>query len=265
MPVEVIGLSGVPLAGDSVVVVPSEQKAREVAALRLEKQRQAELAKQKEIDGDIFSRLGVAESKQLNIVLKADVQGSVEALRDVLQGLSTPEVQCRVVSSGLGGINSSDVNLAQASQAILIGFNVRADASSREAIERNKIPLNYFSIIYDAVDTVKKLMTGMLDPTFKENIVGLAQVRDVFHSSKFGAVAGCMVIEGTLKRNKPIRVLRDNIVIFEGELESLRRFKDDVNEVRQGMECGIAVKNYNDVRAGDQIEVFERIKVDREL
>jgi translation initiation factor IF-2 len=197
--------------------------------------------------------------------LKADVNGSVEALSDSLTNLSNDEVAVKIVSSGVGGINESDVNLAVASSAVMIGFNVRADASAKRRIEEEGIDLHYYSIIYDVIDEVKQSLSGMLAPEFKEEIVGLAEVRDVFKSPKLGAIAGCMVTEGVIKRNNPIRVLRDNVVIYEGELESLRRFKDDVQEVRSGTECGIGVKNYNDVQAGDQIEVFEQVQVARKL
>jgi translation initiation factor IF-2 len=198
-------------------------------------------------------------------VIKTDVQGSLEALRSSLVDLSNDEVEVKVVYGGVGGINEGDANLALASGAILIGFNVRADATARKLIEEKGIDLHYYSVIYDAIDEVKKSISGMLAPEIKEQIVGLAEVRDVFRSPKFGAIAGCMVIEGYVKRNLPIRVLRNNVVIFEGQLESLRRFKDDVSEVKMGMECGIGVKNYNDVKAGDQIEVFERTEVKRVL
>jgi len=205
------------------------------------------------------------EVNSLNLVLKADVQGSVEAISDALQILSTDEVKVKIVASGVGGINESDVNLAMASNAVMIGFNVRADGSAKRLIDEESVDLHYYSVIYDLIDEVKHAMSGMLAPEFKEVISGLAEVRDVFRSPKIGAIAGCMVIEGTLKRNNPIRVLRENVVIYEGELESLRRFKDDVNEVKQGTECGIGVKNYNDVKVGDQIEVYERVQVARKL
>ena len=198
-------------------------------------------------------------------MIKTDVQGSLEALRESLIKLSSDEVEVKVVYGGVGGINEGDVNLALASGAILIGFNVRADTAARKLIEEKDVDLHYYSVIYQAIDEVKSSINGMLAPEIKENIVGLAAVRDVFRSPKFGAVAGCMVVEGLVKRNLPIRVLRENVVIYEGQLESLRRFKDDVAEVKMGMECGIGVKNYNDVKVGDQIEVFERVEVKREL
>ncbi|MFN4054923.1 MAG: translation initiation factor IF-2, partial [Alishewanella aestuarii] len=214
---------------------------------------------------NMFANMSEGDVSELNIVLKADVQGSVEAITESLMKLSTDEVKVKIVGSGVGGITETDVSLAAASSAIIIGFNVRADGSARKLVEDEGLDLRYYSIIYELLDEVKQAMTGMLAPEFKQQIIGLAQVRDVFRSPKFGAIAGCMVTEGIIKRNAPIRVLRDNVVIYEGELESLRRFKDDVSEVRQGFECGIGVKNYNDVREGDQIEVFETIQVERTL
>lgn len=267
MPVEVLGLSGTPSAGDEVVCVKDEKKAREVALFRQGKFREVRLAKQQaaKLDG-FFDRMGKdGEQASLNIVLKADVQGSVEAITDALNKLTTDEVRVNIVTGGVGGINESDVNLAIASSGIIIGFNVRADAPARQLIEREDVDLHYYSVIYDLLDEVKRSMSGMLSPEIQEQIVGLAEVRDVFRSSKLGAIAGCMVVEGTVKRQLPIRVLRDNVVIFEGELESLRRFKDDVNEVRNGTECGIGVKSYNDIKPGDQIEVFDRVTVSRSL
>lgn len=266
MPVEILGLSGTPEAGDEAIVVPSERKAREVAMFRQGKYREVKLAKQQAAKlENLFSNVGSDKVSTLNIVLKADVQGSVEALVESLQKLSTDEVKVNIVASGAGGINESDVNLALASQAIMIGFNVRADASARKLVESEGVDLHYYSIIYNAIDEVKAALTGMLKPEFKEEIVGLADVREVFRSSKFGTIAGCMVVEGTVKRNNPIRILRDNVVIFEGSLESLKRFKEDANEVRNGMECGIGVKGYNDVKVGDQIEVYETVEVKRTL
>ena len=209
--------------------------------------------------------MATGEIASVNLVIKTDVQGSLEALRGSLVSLSNDEVEVKVIFGGVGGINEGDANLALASGAILIGFNVRADATARKMIEEKNIDLHYYSVIYNAIDEVKKAISGMLAPEIKEQIVGLAEVRDVFKSPKFGAIAGCMVIDGFVKRNLPIRVLRENVVIYEGQLESLRRFKDDASEVKMGMECGIGVKNYNDVRPGDQIEVFERIEIKREL
>ncbi|GMR08472.1 MAG: translation initiation factor IF-2 [Gammaproteobacteria bacterium] len=266
IPAEVLGLSGAPNAGDDVAVVNDERKAREVALFRQGKFREVKLARQQAAKlENMFSQMEEGEVSTLNIMLKADVQGSVEAINDALANLSTDEVKVKVVASGVGGITESDANLALASSAIIVGFNVRADVSARHIIDAEGIELRYYSVIYDLIDTVKMALQGMLKPEFKEEIVGLAEVRDVFRSSQFGSVAGCLVIDGTVKRDNPIRVLRDNTVIFEGELESLRRFKDDVNEVKSGVECGIGVKNYNDIKPGDQIECFERIEIKREL
>lgn len=266
VPVEILGLSGTATAGDSFVVVEDERRARELAALRNNKQRDDRLARQQKNKlENLFTNMGQGEVATLNVVLKSDVQGSAEALQDSLTKLANDEVKVNIVGSGVGGINESDIHLARASDALIIGFNVRADASARRVAEEEEAEIKYFSVIYDVIDTVKAALSGMLSPVVKEQIVGLAEVRDVFKSAKLGAVAGCMVIDGVVKRNNPIRVLRDNVVIYEGELESLRRFKEDVNEVRNGMECGIGVKNYNDVKAKDQIEVFERIEVARTL
>lgn len=266
IPVEILGLSGTPNAGDEAAVVPSERKAREVALFRQAKYRDVKLARQQAAKlENIFSQMEEGKASVLNVVLKADVNGSAEAIVDSLTKLSTDEVKVKIVSSGVGGITESDVNLAAASSAIIIGFNVRADSVAKRLIDEEEIDIHYYSVIYDLIDEVKQAMSGMLAPEFKEVIVGLAEVRDVFRSPKLGAIAGCMVVEGTVKRSNPIRVLRDNVVIYEGELESLRRFKDDANEVKQGTECGIGVKNYNDVKVGDQIEVYERVEVAREL
>jgi len=266
IPVEILGLSGVPNAGDEATVVKDERKAREVATSRHGKHRDVKLARQQAAKlENMFNKMTEGDVSVLNIVLKADVQGSVEAISDALNKLSTEEVKVNIVSSAVGGISESDVNLAVASGAIMIGFNVRAEASAKRMIDEEGVDLHYYSIIYELIDEVKSSMTGMLKPMFKDEIIGLAEVRDVFRSPKFGSIAGCMVIDGTVKRSNPIRVLRDNIVIYEGELESLRRFKDEANEVKMGTECGIGVKNYNDVQAGDQIEVYERIEVQRTL
>lgn len=265
-PVEVLGLSGVPIAGENALVVQDERKAREVAAKRHSKQRELKLAKQQKAKlENMFANMESGEVSDLNIVLKADVQGSIEAIADSLTKLSTSEVKVNIVGSGVGGITETDASLAAASSAIVIGFNVRADATARKMIEAEEIDLRYYSIIYELIDEVKQAMSGMLAPEFKQEIIGLAEVRDVFKSPKIGAIAGCMVTEGIIKRNNPIRVLRDNVVIYEGELESLRRFKDDVQDVKKGIECGIGVKNYNDVKVGDQIEVFEVVEVKREI
>lgn len=265
MPVEVLGLSAIPHAGDEALVVPDEKKAREVALFRQGKFRDVKLARRQKtsLEG-IFENMTAAEMKVLNIVLKADMQGSVEAIADALVKLSNEEVNVEVIASGVGGITESDVHLAIASNGLLIGFNVRADAGAKRLAEVEAVPMHYYSVIYDIVDQVKGALTGMLAPQFREEIVGIAEVRDVFRSPKIGAIAGCMVVEGVIKRNNPIRVLRDNVVIYEGTLESLRRFKDDVIEVRQGIECGIGVKNYNDVKSGDLIEVFETIEIKRD-
>ena len=265
MPVVVLGLSSAPNAGDEILVVESERKAREVALYRQGKFRDVKLARQATRAEDVFSQMGEDKAGVVSILIKGDVQGSVEALREALTKLSTEEVQVKVIASGLGGITVSDVQLAAASKGLIIGFNVRADSGARDAVKETGVEVRYYSIIYEAIDDVKQMMTGMLQPEIKEQIVGVAQVREVFRSSKFGVVAGCLVTEGVVRRNNPIRVLRDNVVIFEGALESLRRFKDDVNEVRAGTECGIGVKNYQDVRVGDQIECFARIEVARTL
>jgi translation initiation factor IF-2 len=266
IPVQVLGLSGTPNAGDDVVVVADERRAREVAELRAGRERQSRFDDQKVASLDqLFSQLKEGDTKTVNIVLKADVQGSMEALRDSLNKLSTDEVKVMIVATGVGGITESDANLAVTSNAILLGFNVRADAAARRVVEDKGLDLRYYSIIYELIDDVKKALSGLLSPEVTETIIGLAEVRDVFRSSKFGAIAGCMVQEGQIKRNNPIRVLREHVVIYEGSLESLRRFKEDVAEVKAGMECGIGVKNYNDVRPGDHIEVFERTVRKREL
>ena len=267
IPVQVLGLSGVPDAGDDFIVVQDERLAKEVALERQHKRRDARLIKQAgNRMEDVMAQMGKGDGQQtLNIVVKADVQGSAEALREALTKIGNDLIKINVIGSGVGGITESDATLAAASKAVIIGFNVRADASARKIIETNGLDLRYFSIIYDVIDQVKQVATGLLGNEIREEIIGTAQVRDVFRSSKFGAIAGCMVIEGTVKRNKPIRVLRDNTVIFQGELESLRRFKENVEEVRNGTECGIGVKQYNDVKPGDQIECFERIEFARTL
>jgi translation initiation factor IF-2 len=267
IPALVLGLSAVPNAGDEVMVVSDERKARELAAQRQEKSRDQRLAKQQQARlEDVFSQVGEGRAAAVNIVLKADVQGSAEALSDALSNIASEEreVDVKVVSSGVGGINESDVNLAVASNAIIIGFNVRADASAKRLVEENNVELKYYSVIYDAIDAVKNAVSGLLAPEVKEEIIGLAEVKEVFRSHKLGDIAGCIVVDGVVRRRAPIRVLRDNVVTFEGELESLRRFKDDVNEVRAGTECGIGVKNYS-VKVGDQIEVFERVEIARQL
>ncbi len=266
MPAVVLGLSAVPNAGDEVFVVENERKAREFAATRDARIRESKLADQhKEKLQGMFDAMEEGEVAEINILIKADVQGSTEAIRESLQKLSTDEVRAKLVSTGVGGINESDINLAAASSAIVIGFNVRADAAAKRVAGDYGIDIRYYSVIYDIIDDIKAVMSGMLTPESQEKIIGLAEVKDVFRSPKFGDVAGSIVIEGVVRKGQPIRVLRENVVIYEGELESLRRFKDPVEEVRVGTECGIAVKNYNDVKPGDQIEVFERFEVARTL
>jgi translation initiation factor IF-2 len=266
MPVVVLGLSGAPHAGDELLAVESERKAREVALHRQGKFRDVKLARQSSARSeDAFTQLESDRAAGVTVLIKTDVMGSAEAIRDALNKLSTSEVQVRIIGSNVGGITVSDVQLAAASKALIIGFNVRADAGAREAVKETGVEIRYYSVIYEAIDDIRQMMTGLLQPEIKETILGTAQVRDVFRSSKFGVVAGCLVMEGVVKRNNPIRVLRENVVIFEGALESLRRFKDDVNEVRAGTECGIGVKNYQDVRAGDQIECYQRVEVARTL
>ena len=266
IPVEILGLDGTPDAGDEMSVLQDEKKAREVALFRQGKFREVKLARAHagKLE-NIFENMGQEEKKTLNIVLKSDVRGSLEALQGALGGLGNEEVQVRVVGGGVGGITESDANLALASNAVLFGFNVRADAGARKIVEQEGLDMRYYNVIYDIIEDVKKALTGMLGSDVRENILGIAEVRDVFRSPKFGAIAGCMVLEGVVHRNRPIRVLREDIVIFEGELESLRRFKDDAAEVRAGMECGIGVKSYNDVKVGDKIEVFEKVQVARSL
>ena len=266
MPAEVLGLSGVPNAGDEVFVVENERKAREFAQIREAKIRESKLADQQKakLQG-MFDAMAEGEVAEINILVKADVQGSAEAIRESLEKLSTDEVRTKLVATGVGGINESDINLAAASNAVVIGFNVRADSAAKRIAGDHGIDIRYYSVIYDIIDDIKVIMSGMLAPESQENIIGLAEVKEVFRSPKFGDVAGSIVIEGVIRKGRPIRVLRDNVVIYEGELESLRRFKDPVEEVRMGTECGIAVKNYNDVKPGDQIEVFERVEVARTI
>ena len=265
IPVEILGLDGTPEAGEEFIVVADERKAREVANFRQGKYREVRFARQHSAKlENLFSEMGKDEVRTLNVVLKADVRGSLEALIKSLTDMNTDEVKVNVVSSGVGGITETDATLALASDAVIFGFNVRADNSAKQFIERESIDLRYYSVIYNIIDDVKSALSGMLSPDLREDIKGTAEVRDVFRSPKFGLVAGCMVIEGTVYRNKQIRVLRDDVVIYEGELESLRRFKDAVNEVSRGMECGIGVKNYNDVKVGDKIEVFETVEVARD-
>jgi translation initiation factor IF-2 len=262
IPVEVLGLSGSPNAGDEFLIVPDERSAREVAQHRAGQFKQAQIKRQQVATLDnMFENLKEGEKRTLNIVLKADVQGSVEALNDALLKLQTEDVNVKIVYSNTGGITESDANLALASSAVIFGFNVRADNAAKEVIAKEKLDLHYHSIIYDVIDEVKSAVLGLTAPKFEERIIGMAEVRSVFRSTKLGSIAGCMVIDGVVKRSNPIRVLRDNVVVFEGALESLKRFKEDAQEVRNGTECGIGVKNYNDVKEGDQIEVFETVEI----
>jgi len=265
-PAVVLGLSKTPGAGDDFLVVKNERKAREVAEFRQAKSRESKLAQQQASKlEDMFSQMTEGDSKVVPILIKSDVHGSTEALRDALTKISNDEVKVKVISSGVGGITESDATLAAASSAVIIGFNVRADAAARATIKESGVDIRYYSIIYEAIDDVKAAVSGLLAPEIRETIVGLAEVKEVFTSPKLGDIAGSIVTEGYVKRSNPIRVLRDNVVIYEGELESLRRFKDDVNEVRSGTECGIGVRNYNDVKVGDQIECYERVEVARTL
>jgi translation initiation factor IF-2 len=265
-PVVVLGLSKTPGAGDDFLVVKNERKAREVAEFRQHKTRETKLAQQQASKmEDMFSQMQDGAISTVPVIIKSDVHGSAEALRDALNKLSNDEVKVKILGSGVGGITETDANLAAASNATIIGFNVRADAAARTAIKESGVDIRYYSIIYEAIDDVKAALTGLLAPEIREEIVGLAEVKEVFSSPKFGDIAGCIVSEGLVKRANPIRVLRENTVIYEGELESLRRFKDDVNEVRSGTECGIGVKNYSDVQVGDQIECFERKEIARTL
>jgi translation initiation factor IF-2 len=265
-PVEVLGLSGVPNSGDEVLVVESERKAREVADFRKTKEREAELQRQQASKMENFlQKMEEGDVSTVNVLLKSDVRGSAQALVEALEELSTDEVRVKVVSSGVGGINNTDITLAATSEALVLGFNVRADAVARKTADNEGVRIEYYSIIYNLIDDVKAIMSGLLSPALSENIIGIANVKDVFRSQKLGDIAGCMVQEGVVRKDSPIRVLRDSVVIFEGELESLRRFKDDVKEVKSGTECGIGVAGYNDVQPGDQIEVFERVETARTL
>ena len=265
-PVEILGLSATPNAGDEMIVVPDEKKARELALFRQGKYREVKLAQQQTTKlENVMTTMTEGAAMALNILIKADVQGSAEALVEALTGLSTSEVTINIISSGVGGITESDINLALAAKGIVIGFNVRADATARKLVDEEGIDLRYYSVIYDVIDDVKKAISGLLGPEIREQIIGVAEVKEVFRSPKFGDIAGCIVTSGVVRKNCPIRVLRDNVVVFEGSLESLRRFKDDVSEVKSGTECGIGVKNYNNVRPGDQIEVFERVEIARSV
>lgn len=266
VPVEVLGLSGTPKAGDDMIVVPDERKAREIALFRQGKYREVKLAKQQASKTkNAITRMNDADGVSINVLIKTDVQGSAEALSEALLKLSGEEVSVNIISAGVGGITESDINLALASSGMVIGFNVRVDGAARKLVDEEGVDLRYYSVIYDVIDDVKAAINGLLSPEVREQIIGVAEVKEVFRSPAFGEIAGCLVSSGLVRKSNPIRVLRDNIVIYEGELESLRRFKDDVNEVKSGIECGIGVKNYNDVKPGDQIEVFERIEVDRNI
>ena len=265
-PVVVLGLSGTPLAGDDVQVVADDRQARDVAQFRQARERDTKLAQQQATKlENVFSQMAAGGKPTIMLLIKADVHGSAEALKDALEKVSSDDVKVTVVGAGVGGITESDVQLAATSKAIILGFNVRADAGARDAIKESGVDIRYYSIIYEAIDDIKAAASGLLAPEVREQIVGLAEVREVFRSPKFGNVAGCMVIDGYVRRSNPIRVLRDNVVIYEGQLESLRRFKDDVSEVRAGTECGIGVRNYNDVKIGDQIECYERTEVARKI
>lgn len=262
IPVVILGLSGVPNSGDDAIVLDNERKAREVAEHRQTKLREEERARQQAAKlENLFQQMADGKLETVNLMVKADVHGSAEALKESLLKLSNDEVRVKVISSGVGGLNETDINLAHAAGAIVIGFNVRADSSARKLIQEHGVDVHYHSIIYEAIEVVKKAILGLMTPEMREQILGIAEVRDVFRSSELGAIAGCLVTEGTIKKANPIRVLRDNVVVFEGELESLRRFKDAVNEVKSGVECGIGVAQYNDIQPGDQIEVFERVEI----
>jgi len=266
IPVEILGLDGTPDAGDQFAAVESEKRARELADFRQDKSRENRLQRQQAAKLDnMFESMTAGEKKILNVIVKADVRGSLEAIQSALLELGNTEVQVNIVAGGVGGIAETDVTLAITSGAVMFGFNVRADNAAKRLVETEGVDLRYYNVIYDLIDDVKQALTGMLAPELREEIVGIAEVRDVFKSPKFGLIAGCVVTEGTVYRSKPIRVLRDNVVIYEGELESLRRFKDDASEVKSGTECGIGVKNYTDVRVGDSIEVFEVQEIARTL
>jgi translation initiation factor IF-2 len=264
-PVSVLGLNGTPGAGDSFMVTRDEKRAREVAEFRKDRAKDERLATPAVSLDNLLESFSLTETSLLNVVVKADVRGSLEAIVSALQDLGNEEVKVNIVVSGVGGISESDVSLAETAGAVIFGFNVRAENSAKKFVEKEGLDLRYYKVIYDLVDDVRDALSGMLSPEIREDIVGIAEVREVFDSKKLGNIAGCMVIEGTVSRTKKIRVLRDNIVIFEGELESLRRFKDEVEDVRSGTECGIGVKSYNDVKVGDQIEVFDTREVTRKL
>jgi translation initiation factor IF-2 len=266
IPVEIQGLSEVPGAGEDVMVLPDERKAREIALFRQGKFRDVKLAKQQAAKLEtMFEQMGEGEVKSLPLIIKADVQGSYEGLVHALQKLSTDEVKVNIIHAAVGAVSESDVNLALASNAVIIGFNVRADAQSRKLAENAGVDIRYYNIIYEAVDDVKAALSGLLSPEKKENALGLAEVRQVFRISKVGTVAGCMVLDGVIKRSARVRVLRDNVVIHDGELDSLKRFKDDVKEVKANFECGLSLRNFNDLNEGDQLECYEVVEVARTL
>jgi translation initiation factor IF-2 len=266
IPVEVQGLADVPAAGEEVMAIADERRAREIALFRQGKFRDVKLARQQASKlENIFDQIGEGEVKRLDLIIKADVQGSYEALSHALAKLSTSEVRVNVVHSGVGAISESDVNLALASKAVIIGFNVRADVAARKLAESSGVDIRYYNIIYDVVDEIKAAMSGMLTPEKKESVIGSVEIREVFRITKVGAVAGCMVLDGTVKRGASVRLLRDNVVVFTGELDSLKRFKDDVREVKAGFECGLSLKNFSDIQPGDQLEVFEIVEVARSL
>jgi translation initiation factor IF-2 len=266
IPVEIQGLSDVPLAGEDVMVLGDERKAREIALFRQGKFRDVKLAKQQAAKlENMFEQLAESEIKSLALIVKADVQGSYEALANALTKLSTGEVKVNIVHAAVGGITESDVNLALASKAVIIGFNTRADVAARKLAEHSGVDIRYYNIIYEAVDEIKAALSGMLTPEKKESQLGLVEVREVYKISKVGTVAGCYVLEGVVRRGSKVRLLRDNVVVFDGELDSLKRFKDDVREVKAGFECGLSLKNYNDIEKGDQLEVYEIVEVTRTL
>ena len=265
-PIEILGLSGTPSAGDDLIVLKNERKARDLATKRHTRERETHFAAQQAAKLDeMFEKMQDGEKSTLNVLLKADVQGSLEAIKSSLNALSTNEVAVKIVSSGVGGLSETDISLAQSSEAVVIGFNVRADASARRYASEAGIEVRYYSIIYELIDDVRDAMSGLLAPELREEMLGIAEVKDVFTGSGFGNIAGCLVIEGTIKKDQPIRVLRNDVVIYEGVLESLRRHQDNVKEVRMGTECGIGVKNYDDIKPGDQIEVFTRTEIERKL
>ncbi|MGV6806754.1 MAG: translation initiation factor IF-2, partial [bacterium] len=268
IPVEILGLDEPPAAGEEFFAVADERKAKELAEYRAEKARQERVQRQQaaNLENMFASFTGEGSKKKvLPVLVKADVRGSLEAILSSFADIATDEVAVNVIASGVGGLNESDINLAMSAGAVVVGFNVRADVAARKVAEDEGVDIRYYSVIYNLLDEVKGALSGMLEPERREEIVGIAEVKDVFRSPKFGSIAGCIVVEGTVYKSKPIRVLRDNVVIYEGTLESLRRFKDDVNEVKSGTECGIGVKDYNDVKPGDQIEVFDIVEIARKL